>query len=73
MVSIYSKPGCQPCKLTKAAFERRGIAYTDRDVTTDEEALAHVQELGYMSMPVVVAGESHWSGYQPDRINDVAV
>lgn len=73
MVSIYSKPGCQPCKRTKAAFDKRGIAYTERDVTVDEAALARVQELGYMSMPVVEAGDTHWSGYQPDLINDVAV
>jgi glutaredoxin-like protein NrdH len=29
--------------------------------------------LGHLQAPVVIAGESHWSGFRPDRIKALAV
>ena len=29
--------------------------------------------LGYLQAPVVVAGDSHWSGFRPDRIKELAL
>jgi glutaredoxin-like protein NrdH len=31
-----------------------------------------VMALGYLQAPVVVAGNEHWSGFRPDRINGLA-
>ena len=36
-------------------------------------ALEMVESLGYMQAPVVIAGEEHWSGFQPDKINALAL
>lgn len=71
-VVVYSKPGCQPCRLTINALEKAGIAFEKRDVTQDPTALEACEALGYLSAPVVVAGEDHWSGFRPDRIAALA-
>lgn len=71
-VIVYSKPGCQPCNLTIKALEKAGIAFEKRDITEDPTAREACEALGYLSAPVVVAGDDHWSGFRPDRIKALA-
>lgn len=67
-ITVYSKPGCVQCQATMRKLDKRGAAYEVRDVTQDERAYQRVRELGYQQVPVVEAGEQHWSGFRPDRI-----
>ena len=41
------------CVRVKEFLSRKGIAYTDRDISTDETALNELTELGVFSTPVV--------------------
>ena len=41
------------CGRVKEFLSQRSIAYTDRDVSTDETALNELAELGVFSTPVV--------------------
>lgn len=68
MITVYSKPGCMPCKMTKAKLDRMGVEYWSRCVVSELDAMDEVVRLGYREMPVVVAGEQHWSGFRPDLI-----
>lgn len=68
-ITVYSKPGCVQCQATMRKLDKRGAAYEVRDVTEDQDAYAHVRELGYQQVPVVEAGGQHWSGYRPDKID----
>ena len=38
MIKIYSKPGCQPCQLTKEWLDERGINYKEINIKTREGA-----------------------------------
>lgn len=71
---VYSKPGCPQCTATERAMTAAGIEHETVDVSTDDDARAYVQALGYAQAPVVVAagGADHWSGFQPDRIAGLA-
>lgn len=71
-VTVYTKPACVQCNMTYRALDKNGIDYTTVDVTEDAAALARIKKLGYMQAPVVIAGDEHWSGFQPDRINALA-
>lgn len=71
-ITVYSKPACVQCEATYRALDKKGVEYTVVDVTQDAEAMALVRELGYLQAPVVVAGDTHWSGFRPDRIAAVA-
>ena len=69
-VTVYSKPGCMQCTMTKKALEKNGIPYTEVDVTEVEAALEYISiELSYAQVPVVVVDDqTHWAGFRPDRI-----
>lgn len=67
-ITVYSKPACVQCTATTRALDARGINYDVIDLTQDDSALSEVTEMGYRQAPVVVAGESHWSGFRPDMI-----
>ena len=70
VVTLYTKPGCPQCDMTKRRLEHHEIPHQVIDVTQDPDAYAHVtQNLGYSSAPVVDAGGgNHWFGFRPDRI-----
>lgn len=71
-ITVYTKPACQQCTATYRALDKRGIQYQTVDISVDDEARTYVQSLGHRQAPVVVAGEDHWSGFRPDRINALA-
>lgn len=71
MVTVYTKNSCQPCRLTKMAFDRKGVDYVERRVDLEPDALAEIKALGYLSVPVVVTPDAHWSGLNPERINSL--
>lgn len=72
MITVYTKPSCQQCRLTYAALDAKGIAYEIVDISEHPEAVDYIQDLdpAYLSAPVVVVDdEDHWNGFQPDHIN----
>lgn len=68
-ITVYSKPSCVQCVATYRALDRQGINYQVIDLTEDSHALDTVRGLGYQQVPVVVAGNDHWSGFRPDKIS----
>lgn len=72
-ITVYTKPACPQCDATKRHLDRQGTVYTAVDVSMDMEGLATVRELGYAAVPVVVAGNVHWTGFRPDLLNVLAV
>ena len=42
------------------------------DLSEDQTALETVKELGYLQAPVVVTDGDHWSGFRPDKIDELA-
>ncbi|MCB5291488.1 glutaredoxin family protein [Arthrobacter sp. SO3] len=74
VVTVYTKPSCPQCRMTYLALDKKGIRYESVDVTTSPAALEYItEELGYSQAPVVVVDdETHWSGFRPDKIDQVA-
>ncbi|GAA4757427.1 glutaredoxin family protein [Gordonia alkaliphila] len=67
-VTVYTKPGCGPCRMTCRRLDAEGIPYTTVDITQNDAARDYVMALGYQQAPVVVAGTEYWSGFRPERI-----
>ncbi len=68
-VTVYSKPSCVQCTATYRALDRKGVSYNIIDLSQDPAMLGKISELGYREVPVVFAGEQHWSGFRPDMIS----
>jgi glutaredoxin-like protein NrdH len=68
-IIIYSKPDCVQCSATYRAMDKQGLPYQVIDLTQDAQALGQVRAMGYQQVPVIVAGDQHWSGFRPDKIS----
>ena len=71
-ITVYTKPSCVQCNATYRALDAKGIEYEIHDLSEDPTALEQVKALGYMQAPVVVTDEDHWSGFRPDKIDELA-
>lgn len=75
-VTVYTAgPSCMACTQTKRHLDKRGIAYEEVAIDSDDNILDAINELGFTTAPVVcvatTAGEHAWDGYRPDRIDSL--
>jgi len=71
-VTVYTKPSCVQCTATYRALNAKGIEFEIFDVSVDDKALQAVKDLGYLQAPVVITDDEHWSGFRPDKIDELA-
>ena len=69
MVTVYTLPSCVQCESTKKYLAKMDVPFNVIDLAEDESAMILVKNLGYQAAPVVVAGEAHWSGFRPDKLD----
>lgn len=69
--TIYSQPGCNPCRLTRKLLDENPLAtYTDIPLeSVGSQTRQQFRALGFTTAPVVIAPNGDmWSGYRPDLI-----
>lgn len=71
-ITVYTKPNCQGCNLTKRLLDKQGSDYKLIDITEDPAAMERIKELGYLQAPVVETPTETWSGFRPDKITKLA-
>lgn len=72
MTTVYTKPNCVQCNMTKRHMDKIGVEYTTVDITEDPTALDKLIQMGYKAAPVVMTEDGeHWSGFQPEKINEL--
>lgn len=72
MTTVYTKPSCVQCDMTKKLLDKNGVEYTTIDITQDQAAYDKIVAMGFMAAPVVISGDDSWAGFQPDKINSIA-
>lgn len=76
--TVYSKKPCVQCNATFRAMDKKGYNYGVIDATNDADVLTFMKELGHMQAPVVVVRDAdgeivdHWSGFNLEKINELA-
>ena len=71
-VTLYTKPACMQCDMTKKALAAAGIDFEPKDISNPVHAAEFErdnQKWGLRQMPVVLAGSDFWAGFRPDLIN----
>jgi glutaredoxin-like protein NrdH len=68
-VIVYSNPNCIQCEQTKRFLTVKGIEFESRMIQDSPEVFLLIDENGYTSAPVVVAGTDSWSGFRLDKLN----
>lgn len=71
-IIIYTRNNCVQCHATKRAMESRGVAFEMVNIDLVPEAADTLRERGFRQLPVVIAGETSWSGFRPDMINGLS-
>lgn len=69
MTTVYTKPSCVQCDMTKRWLNKNEIPYNTIDITEDAEALEMILSLGFLAAPVVISDAGNWAGFQPDKLN----
>ncbi len=72
MTTVYVKPSCVQCDMTKRMLDKLEVDYDTVDITQDEDALEMVLSLGFKSAPVVITDSDSWAGFRPDKISTLA-
>lgn len=69
MITVYTQPGCRPCKRVLSKLLDAGLPHRAVDVTTDPVAKQTLVDMNAKSVPVVIAdGYQPIVGYQPDLL-----
>lgn len=70
-VTIYTSPTCGFCHMAMDYFDKKGVKYTERDITTDQDALAFILEkVGQAVTPIITIGDEIIVGFDRPKIDD---
>jgi glutaredoxin-like protein NrdH len=72
MTIVYVKPSCVQCDATKRLMDRLGVKYDTVDITKDDTALEKILSMGFKAAPVVITDTDAWSGFNPDKVSQLA-
>ena len=61
---LYTQAGCEDSARTRAWLTERGVAFLERDVTTDPAAARALYECGTFATPLLQAGDAEVLGFR---------
>ena len=56
--------------MVKGYLSRKGLTFSEKNISTDLEGRAQLVRLGYRSTPVTLIGDRHIVGYKPAAIDE---
>ncbi|CAH0417420.1 glutaredoxin-like protein NrdH [Periweissella fabaria] len=72
-LTVFTKDNCIQCKMTKRFLEARGIAFEEKNVSTNPEYVDYLKAQGFQSVPVVEgANIDSIAGFRPDALQQLA-
>lgn len=70
-VVVYSSPTCGFCHMAMDYFDEKGVKYTEKDISVDQDALEFVLEkVGQAVTPIITIGETIIVGFDRPKIDD---
>jgi glutaredoxin-like protein NrdH len=70
-ITVYSNPNCVQCENTKRFLTYRNIEFESKMISDSPEIYALIEEKGYKSAPIVVAGDDSWSGFRLEKLHEL--
>lgn len=73
VVTVWSRPACQQCRMVKFRLEAAGVEFVELDLTAPQHAkdLEHFRGLGYLSAPITEYQGSAVPGFLPSEIDRI--
>ena len=70
-VVIYSSNTCGYCTMAKEYFTEKGVAYTEKNVSTDIEARKELMSKGFMGVPVIYVEDEVIQGFDKAKLDSL--
>jgi glutaredoxin-like YruB-family protein len=71
-VIIYTTPSCPYCQMAKAFFKEHNISYEEKDVSTDEKAVAEmIYKSGQLGVPVIDIDGQIVVGFDKEALSEL--
>lgn len=70
-ITVWTKPNCSQCEMTKKQFDKRGIIYQEKRLDRSPKAVERFLELGLLAAPIVETDRKQWSGFRLDKIKSL--
>jgi len=71
-LTVYTKPDCPGCKMTKRELDKAGAPYNEIDLTTRPDLVEQFRAEGLRSAPVVELGAERVAGFNVVKIRAIA-
>ena len=72
MVIIYSTSSCPFCKMAKEFFKTNNIAFTDKDVTHDQDLQQEmIEKSGSLAVPVIDIDNQIIVGFDQAKLKEI--
>ena len=69
-VTVYSTPTCGFCHMAMDYFDEKGVKYTEKDITVDNDALQFVlKKVGQAVTPIITVDDTIIVGFDRPKIN----
>ncbi len=69
-VVVFSTPSCPHCRTAKQYLKKKGIRFTNVDVSRDQRAARDMQRIsGQQGVPVITVGGRPIVGFDRDKID----
>ena len=74
MLTVYSKPRCMQCEMTKIWLTKNKIPFETVDIEANLGAFELLKHYGWQTLPVVAIDDEFnnpdkaWSGFQIDKL-----
>ena len=70
-VVIYSSPTCGFCHMAKEYFAKKHIAFTEKDISVDENAFNFVvKKVGQAVTPIITINDDIIVGFDREKIDE---
>ena len=79
MITVYSKPRCMQCEMTKIWLNQNNIPFETIDIEANPGALELLRHYGWQTLPVVAIDDEisdkskSWSGFQIENLKELIV
>jgi len=70
-VTVYTQPGCPPCRAVKEYLSRKGVPFTERDISRDAAAVEDLRRMRAMATPVIVIDGAPITGFDQARLDEM--
>lgn len=69
---VYGRTNCQQSRETVRKAEQLGLACRYVDLDQDTDAECRLMQEGHRALPVVEMADMAWTGFRPDKLDQVA-